>query len=178
MKTMFELLKYAYPHDSEEAINTTIKRAKEGEVNLGIVWERVCREFLGFEKLRPNTAWRDHKDFSDSKFASVVRMNNIRNSPNCFQATISTRNKIGDLRVCMWNTTTDKLYYMLIPYEYYIKFKGNPMKITFQAFNPKGAHWDRYQCDFKTVVGKVADNSKSVYNTNIRQLNGKFIAQA
>jgi hypothetical protein len=178
MRTIFELLQHAYPNDTENDTNKLIQRAKAGEVNLGIIWERVCSEHLGFDRLRPNAAWMDHKDGSDSKFASVVRMNNRRNASNCFQATFSTRNKIGYLRICMWNPITDLLYYMLVPYEYYVKFKGNPMKITFQAFNPKGVHWDQYQCDFKTVTGKVADNSKQVYNTNIRQLNGKFIAQA
>lgn len=178
MKTMFELLKYAYPNDTDEGVRTTISRAKEGEINLGTVWERVCSEYLGFEKLRPNSAWRDHKDFTDSKFAKVIRINNNRNASNCFQATIGTSNKIGDLRVCMWNPITDKLYYMLIPYEYYIQYNGNPIKITFQAFNPKGKHWDRHQCDFDKVIGKVADKSKELYNTNIRILNGKFISQA
>ena len=178
MKTMFELLRYAYPNDTDQAIRTSIERAKIGEVNLGIVWERVCSEYLGFEKLRPNSAWRDHKDYSDSKFAKAVRIDNKKNDPNCFQATINTRNKIGDLRVCMWNPITDKLYYMLIPHEYYIQYNGHPIKITFQAFNPKGKHWDQYQCNFETVIGKVADKSKILYNTNIRQLNGKFISQA
>jgi hypothetical protein len=178
MKTMFELLQYAYPDDTDEAILTTISRAKAGEINVGIIWERICRQYLGFEKLRPNTAWRDHEDFSDSKFAKVVRINNFRNSPNCRQATINTKNKIGELRVCLWDPITDKLYYMLIPYEYYIQFKGHPIKITFQDFNPKGKHWDQYQCNFDTVVGTVANKSKEVYNTNIRILNGKFISQA
>lgn len=179
MRTLSDLLRTAYPEYADEDIKKLIKVARKGELNCGIIWERITKEKLGLEPLRPNSSWRDHIDGTDSKFCSVVRMNNRENKPNCFQATVSTRNKIGQLRVCMWDPFfADNLYFMLIPYEYFIKYNGNPIKITFQNFMPKGPHWDKWQCTFEQVVAQVDNNSKEIYNNRMLTMDKKFTSQA
>jgi len=179
MKVLHDMLKVAYPEDSDEEIKKIVTRAKQNEINLGIIWERVAHMFMKSKRLLKNSAWRDSEDNSDLKFCKVIRIDNKRNSANTFQATISTKNKIGYLRVCLWNPISmDKLFFMLIPHSYYSKLNGHPLKITFQNFMPIGKHWDLYGCSFKTVVETVEDDSKEILQSRLTSLPAKFKSQA
>jgi len=179
MKVLQDMLRVAYPEDSEEEIKKMVTRARDNEVNLGIIWERVAHMFMESERLLKNTAWRDSEDGSDMKFCKVVRMSNKRNSANTFQATITTKKKIGYLRVCIWDPfTRDCLHFMLIPHSYYSKLNGHPLKITFQNFMPIGKHWDVYRCSFKDVVKTVEDNSKEIHQSRRISRQHKYSSKA
>jgi hypothetical protein len=179
MRVLQDMLRVAYPDDSDEEIKKIVTRAKQGEVNLGIIWERVAHMFMKSKRLLKNSAWRDSEDNSDMKFCKVIRIDNKKNSPNTFQATISTKNKIGYLRVCLWDPVgMDKLYFMLIPHKYYSKLKGHPLKITFQNFMPIGKHWALHGCSFSTVVETVEDDSKEILQAKLTSLAPKFKSQA
>lgn len=167
---LHELVQDLYEGQPNNIIEHEIKQLLEDVHGKGNFWEKVLAKHMHEHTsiLKRNAWYRDFTDNSDAKFCTVVRY-----TSGVFQATIGgVGNKIGPLRVCMCQPgdRLHKLYFMLIPYEYYSKLSGHPIKITFQNFKPIGEIWDRFQCSFAEVTKSLSEKPKVVYTDEYQLL--------
>lgn len=165
VQTIYDLLSVCFNENDPEQLEKLKKYAQAGLINMGTVWETVLSNYLE----ESYQAWRDFKDFTDAKFATVSTFENNRGY-QYYQATVSKANKIGTLRVCLWNMwDNDDLYFMLIPYKHYSKYNG-PIKVNFHWRGyPNSVHYDYYGCTFSQVVRPLdSTEAQKLYEHNLK----------
>lgn len=150
-KFLHELVDYLYDTQPKVIKDFALNQILEDDQSKGRFWEKVIAKSMTHAVLlERNAPYRDYSDNSDAKFCMLVRY-----SSGTMQATISgVENKIGDLRVCICvrGQNVHRLYFLRIPYSYYSKLSGYPIKITFKHFTPIGEVWDKFNCSFTEVV--------------------------
>jgi len=154
MRTFADLVKYRHPNASAETIATLL----ESELSTGALWENVLADLMKDHTTQlPRNAWyKDYTDGTDAKFAVAGRVYQRTGTPSSsiIYATVNHKNKTGTLRVCLCDSSSKQLFYMLIPHSHYSKYTG-PLKINFSCFRPIGNHWNNFQCKFTDVYKPV-----------------------
>lgn len=153
-KTLHDLVNFCYDTWSDERKDHEITHLLEDDHSKGRFWEKcLSKAMKDHTRLLERNAWyMDFDDRSDAKFAT-----SSRNDAGAFQATINYGNKVGPLRVCLCvvGQHIHKVYFLMIPHEYYSTLRGHPIKITFSNFRPIGKIWEKFQCSWADVTKKL-----------------------
>ena len=101
---------------------------KQGLISVGEMAEKAIARVSGLRQQAKGHKGSDFHDRSDSKYITVTYYRNT-----AYACLKSLQNKVGTLRVCVYEPKTKSNYYFLIPLRVYrtYKNKGNSMKIWF-----------------------------------------------
>ena len=152
-----DLIDYVYGDKPKILLEFIKKSALTTKESKGDLWEKALDKAMDHTELLPaNTPHMDFDDTSDAKFCTVTRYS----GDGRFEATIGGISaKKGPLRVCICldlpGTSKKKLYFLLIPYEFYSKRKGTNLKVYFKNYIPYGDIWNRFRCSWKEVISPI-----------------------
>jgi hypothetical protein len=178
--TIDQLLDHYFTTDSPEELRKFVKLAEDGLLDMGKIWQKILAEYLEETDL----AWRDYTDFSDAKFATICSYE-THNYREIATATISVTNKIGMLRVCLWNKwkhnmhthhpeqarfrTKQNVFFMLIPYDWYKGRKNVKVNCDSYSNDPCSTWYDNFGCSFADVIKPVdSTQARKLYESQLK----------
>lgn len=170
--TISELLDHYFVTDNDVELQKFVKLAEDGILDMGKIWQKILAEYLE----ESDSAWRDYTDFSDAKFATICNYE-TGDYKSVAQATISVTNKIGWLRICLWNKWKHKIhtyhpntakfypnkqnvFFMLVPYYWYRGRKNIKVNCDPNSNDPSSVWYNDHKCSFSEVIQPV-DSSQA-----------------